>query len=205
MSAAKKEEGLVVPPQEDEAREANLARSPSGENVATGVEKIELSEEREESEDRGSTVPIAGGEPVADFAEVEYDKPKGLQAEPAAFATNGSTDLTRVATPSGPQPVSAFAATPEEAQKLLERHRQNELESVQSRARGRTELSEAKLQSMSAAEIRAVAHDRGYELPDHTSHGLATRLFAERQADDPYLEGKQDAETSENTTGDEDK
>lgn len=196
-----KTEGLSPPEQSEEARTTNLEHSPGGLNTATGLEKHNESGEYEEPDERGSTTPIAGGEPNPDYGKTKSGKPSGAQAIPAAFSTNGSQPLTRIATPTGPQPVSAVARTPEEAEHLLRQAREREEASVMARARGRTEISEAKLGVMSAAEIRAVAHDRGYSLPDHTSHGLATRLFLEKQSEDRYIEGQDtpDEEDSENT------
>src|SRR6267378_1358625 len=46
----------------------------------------------------GSQVPIVGGEPQPD-AIGKGNKPKGLQAEPALFVSNGSISSTDIPTP----------------------------------------------------------------------------------------------------------
>lgn len=200
MATAKKEtkkdtpeesDVLTIPEQDEEARLRILARSPGGTGTATGVAQQHFSGEEdariENLEDRGSTVPIAGGSPSADFAAGEPSQPVGAQAQPAHYTVNGTIDPMMVATPGGPQPVGALAGTVSAAQGRVDETA--EAFKMQNRGfRGYEALDDAQIERLNGAELRAIAYDRGYDVPEGGNRTVRMRFRAE-QADDSRLSG----------------
>lgn len=170
--------------QDDEVREKVLDRAPSGTGTATGKAKSER--EIPKGKDRGAKEPHDEG------ASPDYfeggKKPEGAQAEPARFTPTGSIRAGMVASPTGPVPASARARSSEEGEKLLERQKERERESVLGREEGRGAVTEDQLNRMSASEIRAVAHDRGYDLGARGGRHRTRRAFLRAQEEDETLE-----------------
>lgn len=186
-------EATEIPVQTDELRDVNLSRAPTGSGTATGQAIAQKSGEEDERisslENRGSPQEVAGGDSIkADFAGGETSEPTGLQAEPAQFAVNGTLNPAMVASPTGLVPVGAVAASPEDAVRRVEEN----LRAQEDAARTRSALEpidERLIDRLSAPELRAIAHDRGYDVGQ--SGGRVTReRFKQLQSEDKRFESK---------------
>lgn len=184
--------GATLPTQSEEDRQAELDRSGAAQTTATGQAKSFLSgdeQKRIESlESRGSQVEIAGT-PKADFAAAEGAQPEGLQAEQATFVANGTVDPNTVASPSGPVPMSAVTNNPQRAQQLKEA--QLRTFSENRNRRGNQPIEEGRVNSMTAAELRAVANDRGYDLGNIAGARATRARFLRAQQKDETLQEQQ--------------
>jgi hypothetical protein len=127
-----------------------------------------------------------GGEGASEVGTDTILKPgknHGGQIEPAQFVVNGSVPYDYVPSPSGPVPASVITddakrtATVEAARQAARNATKNSLRF----------LTESDLQSMSPAEVRAVAWDRGYEMKDG-GRAAVRRAFAAAQDDDESIE-----------------
>jgi hypothetical protein len=104
----------------------------------------------------------------------------GAQVEPAIFTTNGTLPVGMTASPSGPVPVGSVVDA-----NLAQARSAEGLQSLEDHYTSRTSnadyqrVSRSTLSRMSAAEIRAVAQDRAYDLGDNGS-GLIGRRAAMR-------------------------
>jgi hypothetical protein len=146
--------------------------------------------ERVKGKERGSTVPIAGGVPKGDW---QSPKAVGAQKEPAKWATNGSVPVNSIPSPSGPVPVGAVAMTAEEGEKVVEAYEEGARGAFASAAT--TRLSEEQVARMSGAELRAVAHQRGYDLELAGTRVTRTRfLKLQEKAEDEELEDAEEAD-----------
>lgn len=185
MSARKKAaDAPTIPEQSDEARKATLTNAPKGLGTATGVEHERLFGDQEDRiknlESRGSTVPIAGGDEIkADFAASESAAPVGAQAQPANWTSNGVLPPNMVASPSGPVPVSSVTSSIEEAQKRSEENLKSHEDFVL--RSGGEKLSRDRIEGLQAADLRAIAHDRGYDLGEYAGNRVTRRRFIEAQ------------------------
>lgn len=205
MAAKKKDTGLDAPIQSDEAREKVLGQVGTGGGTATGQARSHfLGDEKERIEgleSRGSTQEIAGGEPVADASGNDTQKPRGAQAQPSAFVSNGSLPVNMVASGSGPVPVSSVTSNPEDAARMaaesIKAHDDHVLRS------GATKLSRAQIESMSGAELRAVASDRGYDLGEQGGNRTTRRRFIEAQNKDEVTPESEDAGDEASDTNEE--
>lgn len=194
------EGNLQDPVQSDEERRNVLAGATGGTGTATGQEKARLAAEdegkaaRPEGEDRGSKVPIAGGdEIVADASGNDVQKPIGAQAEPASFTSNGSLPLGNVATPGGLVPVSAVEASPEAATKRLE----EAAATPQGKPRIAGEFDRVPrsvIENASAADLRAAASDRGWDLGSEAGARVTRARFLKMQNEKLGEEGAADTE-----------
>lgn len=172
-------------PADDATVTGTLVSAPSGTGTATGVEKATRAEEDPRVGDgpRGSEREVAG-EPQADLQGVKGPKNPGAGAEERArFTTNGTLAARLVGSPSGPVPASARTASKEQADRLIEQ-RDKDLEREAERRAGFVELTEDKLASMSAPEIRAVAEDRGYDMRYRGGRQATAREFLKLQGED---------------------
>lgn len=151
----------------------------TGEGSATGTQLREQTrKDIPKGKDRGSRLPIEGGQPPADYIG-DPGKPRGLQAEEAMFTSNGQIPSGTVPTNSGPVPVSAVASSPEDAKRRLEELEEAHAADLERRERG--ELSEDEVRRMGRAELRAIGERFGYELPEAGTR--ATReAFLQAQA-----------------------
>lgn len=165
-------------PQEDKDREQALKQAPGGLGTATGQARADLAGDLEEIKGaaRGSQVPIAGGAPGADFAEGSTKKPQGMQAEAAAFTSNGSIPAGMVSSPAGLVPLGAVDGDVE-----------GRLQDTLSRPPIQTDyraLSESEIEQLDGPTLRAVAADRGYEIPGQFGARSARRAFLDAQKSD---------------------
>lgn len=135
-------------------------------------------------EDRGA--PDA---PEAEPDFMEGAEPKGLQAEPARFVSNGSLEPNMVASPSGPIPASSVTATREDAEQRVEDHLAEHDRFVQQRSSQAKRLSQATIDRVGGAELRAIARQRGYDIVEGGNR-TTRRAFAAAQNDDETLQGK---------------
>lgn len=183
-----------TPLQSEEARNAVLARTAAGIHTASGQAKQDFVNENSDEEKPeipgGSEIEIAGGEPQPDAA--GPTAPQGAQAAPAILATNGTIPVNHVASPSGLVPVSAVVADATQGAKLV----QEGLDSQEKHllGSGADKLSRAKIESMSAAELRAVASDRGYDIGGIVGSRTTRRRFIAAQNNDA---GEDTVETAE--------
>lgn len=184
--------GDSLPTQSEEDRQAELDRSAAATTTATGQAKSYFSGEEQERIDsldsRGSQVEIAGTA-KADFAAVEGAQPEGLQAEQAIFVVNGTVDPNTVASPTGPVPMSAVTSDFKRAQQLKET--QLKTFSQNRSMRGIRPIEEDRVNTMTAAELRAVANDRGYDLGNQAGARATRMRFLRAQSKDENLQEEQ--------------
>jgi hypothetical protein len=166
----------------------DAGRAQTGTGTATGQEARRRAgdEEVPKGKERGSTVKSSTPVPKADYLG-EGQAPIGRQKEEAIFVANGQIDPSFVASPSGPIPVSAVTSTPEEAEKRIEQQKKSIAESNKPFTRGRR-LSDEEISRMNGAELRAVAHDRGYDVSPNAGTRGTRAAFADAQKKDKNLE-----------------
>lgn len=155
---------------------------------ATGLQ-IKVNEGKQDipkGKEAGSLVPVAGGEPTPDHKGPQ--KPRGDQAKPALFTSNGSLESGVVASPTGPVPVAAAATSQKHAEQLVEEHEKKHAEFIHRRAQ-RTKLSEATVHRLGRSELQALAQQRGYDLPDAGTRSTRD-AFLREQAKDKNLRGE---------------
>jgi hypothetical protein len=181
-----------TPLQPEEHRVKVLAQTSAGIGTAAGQERARIHEgaEDERPTERGSTIPIVGGNPKPDFPPHTAPAPIGAQAEPSQFSTNGSLPVGMVASPSGSVPVSAVTSDPHQGAKLVQENLDSAAKA--SLKSGATKLSRAKIESMSAGELRAVAQDRGYDIGDYSGARRTRLRFIAQQNQDEGLEQNTD-------------
>lgn len=183
-AARKKDEAPETPLQSEEARNRILAQSSAGTTTAVGQARQDFINENSDEEKPeipgGSEIPIAGGEPQPDAA--GPTEPQGAQAAPAILATNGTLPVNQVPSPSGLVPVSAVVSDPVQGAKLV----QESLDAAEKHLlrSGFEQLSRAKIESMNANDLRAVASDRGYDLGPHAGSRATRRRFILAQQKD---------------------
>lgn len=153
--------GADLPLQDEDVRAAILSTAPQGSGTATGKAAGEADEEIPSGKDRGSVVPIAGGSIKPDA--VVAGKAIGNQLEPAAFTSNGSIPLGMVGSPGGSVPVGALGLSPEEAFRRSEESI-NAASSASAVHSGFARVSRRTIETASAANLRAAAQDRGWDI-----------------------------------------
>lgn len=169
--------------EKDAQSESLIPENAVGGNTATGQELRRL--EGEEEIPKGAA---RGAEPGPDSKGIKPDsqgpKPLGAQKQPAEFVANGSLPHKHVGSPSGPVPVSAVAGTSEEAEERLA-EAQDQREASRRSAFAQDEvLPEEQVAKMSAAELRAVAQARGYDLPQAGARVTRTAFLRAQDADE---------------------
>lgn len=178
QAEAKSEAGTeAAPNQPAEDRAAVLERAQTGLATATGVERARLEgadEDIPQGKDRGSTVEIEG-DPQPDFAAGKSSKPQGSQAKPANFAVNGSLPVNHVPSPSGPVPAGATRETNVDSAELYASHEDEH------RLSAGEPIPEEVIDRLSATELRAIAADRGYNIPHGGTRTTRARLRAEEE------------------------
>ena len=117
-------------------------------------------------------------------------KPQGLQKEAARFVSNGEVDLRLTPTAGGPQP--QLAATHAEGEDKIQERMEAHDTYVEARSVTRDKrLSEATINRLGGAELRAIAAQRGYtDFPDHGNRTIRG-AFAKAQEQDKNL-GKEE-------------
>lgn len=173
---------LDLPVQDEETRKNILASVPASDATATGKERAAAHDNAldniPQGEDAGSKVPIAGDiRPDAEGPQA----PQGGQAKPAIMTTNGSVPLGMVGSPSGPVPVGSLGLSPAAANKRLE-------ESVKSVGRaaihgGFERLPRSSIENASAAQLRAAANDRGWDIGPEAGARVTRARFIQKQND----------------------
>jgi hypothetical protein len=119
-------------------------------------------------------------------------KPTGLQKEKAIFSSNGEIPSDMVASPSGLVPMHTAAGGDEDKmQQMVEDRRDEHERYVERRSVMRTKrLSNATIDRLGHAELRAIGEQRGYTLP--VAGARSTRAaFARAQEGDKEL-GKEE-------------
>lgn len=202
----KKETGeSTAPLQSEEAREKVIGSSTAGKGTAVGQAREHFlgneTERIENLESRGSTVEIAGGDPEPDAVN-PGQPPKGAQAQPSAFVSNGSIPVNMVPSGSGLVPVSSVTSDPEHATELVQRHQEEEDQFVL--RTGAKKLSRNQIEGMTGADLRAVAQDRGYDLPEGGTRTTRRNFIKAQNADEglPNTEGEGEAGAGEREPGD---
>jgi hypothetical protein len=146
-------------------------------------------EEVPKGKDRGAPPSQAQKDAQPDY--FKGAKPKGMQAEQAIFASNGSLEPNMVASPSGLVPVSTVARDEDHAQEIMEDRREQHQKYVELRSSNRNKrLSEATVGRLGHAELRAIGEQRGYQLPLGGNRTTRTAFLA-AQAEDKVL-GKEE-------------
>jgi hypothetical protein len=179
-------EAPETPLQSEETRNAILAKTAAGRNTASGQARDaylaeDQGDERPDTPE-GSEIPIVGGEPQPDHPG-EGAKPNiGAQNAPANLASNGSLPVNHVASPTGLIPVSAVTSDPHQGARLVQENL-DETEKHLLRS-GKPRLSRAKIESMSAHDLRAVAYDRGYDIGEYAGARTTRTRFLQAQHDD---------------------
>lgn len=193
MAKKKDDETVETPLQSEAVRDAILQKSSAGQGTAIGVIRANAEgKETPSGEARGSTVPIVGTFESGDAW--EGAKPQGAQAQPAILATNGTVPVNMIGTPSGPVPISAVTGDPAQGAKMIqERLDADEKEILKT---GYAKLSRAKVASMNAAGLRAVASDRGYDVGQAGNRQTRAR-FLRAQAEDKNFESSDEIEVGE--------
>lgn len=173
---------LDLPVQDEQTRKNILAGTPISDATATGKERARLHENADDDipqgEDRGSRVPIAGGDSIRPDAEGPSEGAGG-QIQPAIFSPNGTVPLGMVGSPSGPVPVGALGLDPHESNKRLR-------EAVGASGRpavhqGFERVPRATIENASAASLRSAAEDRGYDLGPEAGARVTRARFIDAQ------------------------
>lgn len=135
----------------------------------------------------GSQVPVVGGDPQPD-AIGKGNKPKGLQAEPALFVSNGSISSTDVPTPQGLQPIGAIATSPEHGEQLQAQRKADHQKYVDKTKVHTHKLDEATVGRLHRTELRAIGLQRGYKMPE-SGHRVTRAAFLDAQSKDSTIGG----------------
>lgn len=165
-------------------------RAAGGTGTASGKEAARRAGAEDElptGEERGSLVdPGIVPEGEGDYMGTPHAA-VGPQTEAAFFAPNGAIPPNMVASPSGLVPVSAVTSTAEEAEKLLDRRKEDLSREYKGLTKGKR-LTDEQIRSMGGAELRAVATDRGYDLSPNAGTRGTRAGFATAQLEDENLE-----------------
>lgn len=158
----------------------------TGAETATGMQiRAKSGQDIPKGKEAGSQVPIEGGDPTPDHEGPQ--KPRGLQAEPALFVSNGSVPHQAIASPSGLQGPGAVLGSPEEAKRMVDA-RVEEHKAFVERSVSTKRLDEATISRLGRAELAAIGLQRGYDIPE--AGARATRAaFARGQDTDNTIEG----------------
>jgi hypothetical protein len=135
----------------------------TGAESATGAAIAAKDDKIPQGTDRGSQVEIQGGAPEPDA--LEGATPKGDQAKPAEFSSNGQLPNGMVGSPSGPVPVGAVARDQKHADELLKETKSQRDQVINRNPKGKR-LTDATINRLSGAELRAIAGQRGYDIPE---------------------------------------
>lgn len=167
----------------------DAGRAAVGDNTATGQAKKQRSGEQEEAKEEDTReIPESVSAIKPDYLASEANEPVGLQAEEASFLPNGSVEHGMVASNSGFVPAASIAKDAEHFDKLVEKQKADLKEGLRSVRSGRTALTDEQIDKMSGAELRAVAHDRGYDISDTMGTRGSRAAFSKAQGDDDSLD-----------------
>lgn len=190
------------------ARKGGSTKGRSGANPASGSETVPTTrqtgpetatgqqiawdngeQEVPKGDERGSQLEIEGGEPTPTIE--GGDKPRGLQAEPALFVSNGQVAHDMVPSPTGLQPIAAVAATPEEAKKKIDERVEQHQQYINRTQNKDKVLDEATVGRLGKAELRAIALQRGYDVPEAGTRAIRAN----------FLRAQGEAESSQGARG----
>lgn len=121
----------------------------------------------------------AGADEIEDTG-IKPGEPKGAQTQPALFTPSGSIPHASVPSPTGLVP--ATVAGPD-AEAALAAQREGLIDSSRGKT-GRYRISDEYAANMTPAELRAVAHDRGYEIREGGRRALLHNFLAEQENDE---------------------
>jgi hypothetical protein len=180
-------------PISDEPKDAvDAGRAVLGTSSATGQERLRRAGEEEERisnlEDRGAEVRGAEQDSmVADYNGQNVQEPVGAMAEDARFLGNGTVPVGVLPSNSGFVPASAVVAGQEDAERLLESHQKSVENQQRTLYADRKELTDDEIGRMGGAELRAVAHDRGYQISDALGTRGVRTAFRNAQSKDDHI------------------
>jgi hypothetical protein len=154
----------------------------AGDATATGMQIQHESGKQNipKGKEAGSQVPIVGGDPTPDAEGPQ--KPRGLQAEPALFSSNGSIPHDMTASASGLVPMAMVAGDQKEAEKRIDQRVEDHKRYVNRQPRHRR-LDDATVGRLSHAELRAIGEARGYELPQGGNRTTRAAFLRAQDAD----------------------
>lgn len=113
--------------------------------------------------------------------------PVGMQQEAAFFTRNGSVEGNSIPSPTGPVP-AGLVADDKLREQAIQAARQGAVDSHAGQSTGRFRLSDQAVVGMSPAELRAVAHDRGYTGVDGGRAAVRTKFLAEQAKDQSLID-----------------
>jgi hypothetical protein len=208
MTAKKAEtaDPTEIPTQSEEARRRALEGANPAARTATGQALENLSgaedERIENLDNHGSDRPIAGGDALSpDYSPFTAAEPVGLQAQPAAFAGNGSLDPAMVASPTGLIPVSAVASDHKEAANRIQGH----FDAVEAQLTGGAlkvdDLTDEQIDRLDGATLRAVAAQEGLDIGENGTRTARKRFkaaIADRRSETDESSKKSSKKSSKN-------
>jgi hypothetical protein len=130
--------------------------------------------------ERGSTVPIDGGQPKPDY--LEEGNPNKISKEPAKFTSNGQVPDGTVGSPSGSVPVAAFARDQKHADQLLKDQAEKHNAYIEARNNPK-KLDDNTVNRMGGAELRAIGLQRGYDLGERGTRGTRAEFIRAQDKD----------------------
>lgn len=169
--------------QDEKVRDDALSRTAAtGSGSATGqaIEQASGSEDKRLSGSEDRQEP-KGAPKQGDFARIDLEEPSGLQAESAAFTTNGTIPSGMVASPGGFVPASAVPDSEAALEMTLNSSGRNPDTRV---------LSEKEVEGLSGTELRAIGAQRGYKMADLAGTRTQRREFLRLQGEDPRFKEK---------------
>lgn len=184
QKAAAKKNGKVASDADAGPKVTGVPKTRSaGPETATGQQIAWKSGAQEvpSGDDRGSKVETVGGDPTPTLE--GGDAPRGLQAEDALFVSNGQVASDMVPTPTGLQPIGSVAASPEEAQTMIDKRKEDHLAYVAGTAK-LDELDEPTINRLGKTELRAIGLQRGYKMPDSGTRAMRAAFLAEQGKDE---------------------
>lgn len=113
--------------------------------------------------------------------------PVGKQQEAAFFTANGSIDGNTIPSPTGPVPAGLI---PDEKlrEQAIKQAREGAVDPHAGHSTGRYRLSEEAVHGMSPAQLRAVAHDRGYTDVEGGRRAVQAKFLAAQAEDDSLVD-----------------
>lgn len=129
----------------------------------------------------------AGAEDAQPDATQPGQGPVGMQQEAAFFTRNGSIEGNSIPSPTGPVP-AGLIADDKLREQAIQAARQGAVDSHAGQSTGRFRLSEEAIVGMSPAELRAVAHDRGYRDIDGGRNAVRTRFIEAQKKDESLID-----------------
>ena len=181
-----------APEQPEDVRKANLKGVAPATGTASGLAAAAAKgvDIRPKPENDGSTNEIAGGAPEPDLKGAgSPSEPKGAQAQPASFVSNGSVPANVGASNYGFVSSALLGATAEESHEIAKR----QVETPQKQSSMSDEIPRIPRETidrMNGAELRAAAFDRGYDLGTQRGNRGTRVAFIKAQNEDQNATGE---------------